>query len=164
MDKPLLRECVLAQLEADLAVAVQAAKTAHETATAEENIAENKYDTLGLEAAYLAAGQSRRVQEITQALQRLQQLTWRDYDPELGVDLGVVVQLQGALQQGQNPSRWLLLLPDAAGLKITFAERQIMLVSPQSPMGQALRGRLIGDEVALATAAPLQRLQLRQAY
>jgi hypothetical protein len=32
----------------------------YETATHEENIAENKYDTLGLEASYLAAGETGR--------------------------------------------------------------------------------------------------------
>jgi len=37
---------------------------AHETATHEENIAENKYVTLGLEAAYLATGQARRAEAI----------------------------------------------------------------------------------------------------
>ena len=30
----------------------------------EENIPENKYDTLGLEAAYLATGQARRAEAI----------------------------------------------------------------------------------------------------
>lgn len=160
MDKALLRQCVLKQLEADRDAAVQAAKVAHETATAEENIAENKYDTLGLEAAYLAAGQSRRVVEITQAIQRLEQLTWRDYDPEHGVELGVLVQLEDA----RHKLRWLLLLPEAAGLTCSFAEHQVLLVSPQSPMGRALRGRVIGDEVLIAAGATSQRFELLQAY
>ena len=54
MDKFLLQLQVLERLAEDLLQAEQAAQTAHETATHEENIAENKYDTLGLEAAYLA--------------------------------------------------------------------------------------------------------------
>ena len=56
MDKFLLQQQVLERLAEDLLQAEQAALAAHETATHEENIAENKYDTLGLEAAYLAAG------------------------------------------------------------------------------------------------------------
>ena len=56
MDKFLLQQQVLERLAEDLLQAEQAVRAAHETATHQENIAENKYDTLGLEAAYLATG------------------------------------------------------------------------------------------------------------
>jgi hypothetical protein len=62
MDKFLLQQQVLERLAEDLLQAEQAARAAHDTATHEENIAENKYDTLGLEAAYLATGQARRAE------------------------------------------------------------------------------------------------------
>ncbi len=64
MDKFLLQQRVLKRLAEDLVQVEQAAREAHETATHEENIAENKYDTLGLEAAYLATGQARRAKGI----------------------------------------------------------------------------------------------------
>ena len=54
MDKFLLQQQVLQRLSEDLLQAEEAVREAHETATHEENIAENKYDTLGLEAAYLS--------------------------------------------------------------------------------------------------------------
>ncbi len=54
MDKFLLRQQVLERLAEDLLEVEEAVRVAHEAATHEENIAENKYDTLGLEAAYLA--------------------------------------------------------------------------------------------------------------
>ena len=50
-------------LEETYQVAFNAAQRAHETATADENVAENKYDTLAVEAAYLAQGQSVRVEQ-----------------------------------------------------------------------------------------------------
>ncbi|MGQ2958069.1 hypothetical protein [Agrobacterium sp.] len=56
MDKFLLQEQVLKRLAESLLQAEQAVQAADETATHEESIAENKYDTLGLEAAYLATG------------------------------------------------------------------------------------------------------------
>ena len=62
MDKFVLRQQVLERLAEDLLQAEQAVRAAHEAATHEENIAENKYDTLGLEAAYLATGQARRAE------------------------------------------------------------------------------------------------------
>jgi hypothetical protein len=54
MDKFLLQQQVLERLAEDLLQAERAMRAAHETATHNENIAENKYDTLGLEAAYLS--------------------------------------------------------------------------------------------------------------
>jgi hypothetical protein len=63
----LLQQQVLERLADDLPKAEQAVRTAHETATHEENIAENKYDTLGLEAASLATGQARRAEAMASA-------------------------------------------------------------------------------------------------
>src|SRR3990167_5836127 len=60
LNKAQLLHQVIAHLETALSQAQQAAQTAYEAATDEENIAENKYDTLGLEASYLATGQARR--------------------------------------------------------------------------------------------------------
>jgi hypothetical protein len=60
MHKPTVHQLILDKLRIDLDIAERAAQTAYETATHEENIAENKYDTLGLEASYLAAGQAKR--------------------------------------------------------------------------------------------------------
>jgi hypothetical protein len=60
MDKLLLQHQVLERLAEDLLQAEQAVQTAHETATHEENIAENKYDTLGLEV--VATNKVRRKQ------------------------------------------------------------------------------------------------------
>jgi len=46
MNKQSVCQLILQQLRDDLEVAVRAAQTAYETATHEENIAENKYDTV----------------------------------------------------------------------------------------------------------------------
>jgi hypothetical protein len=63
-NKTLLLEQIVAVLEAAYESAVEAANQARDTATNGENVAENKYDTLGLEAAYLAHGQSQRAVDL----------------------------------------------------------------------------------------------------
>lgn len=113
MDKKKLLRLITEKLAADLEVAVRAAQTAHETATHEENVAENKYDTLGLEAAYLAAGQSRRVEEIRQALGLYRNLVLRDFDEEQGIQLTALVTLLNA----DGSRRTVFLGPEAAGLE-----------------------------------------------
>lgn len=114
MDKTRLLAQIVATLEHDLDVLTRAAQSAYETATAEENIAENKYDTLGLEASYLATGQARRSAEIRQALLIYQQLLLRDHDPARGVQISNLV----TLEDDAGGQRRLFLGPEAAGLKI----------------------------------------------
>lgn len=145
MNKILLQQIILQRLSADLLIAQRAAQTAYEAATDAENIAENKYDTLGLEASYLATGQARRMNEISQALQALQRLPVDGYQPQYGIRVGDVVLLADA----DDEQRWLLLASDAAGLKVELDNQAIMLITPHSPMGQGLLGQVQDSEVML---------------
>ena len=65
---------IIETLQAELETYIRAAKFSHAEATAEENRAENKYDTRGLEASYLAAGQANKVAEIEQSLEAIRAL------------------------------------------------------------------------------------------
>ncbi|MFH7456828.1 transcription elongation factor GreAB, partial [Pseudomonas syringae pv. tagetis] len=81
--------------------------------------AENKYDTLGLEASYLAAGEARRVEEIRQSLSAYRNWTLKPFDESRGIqtcDLIVVEALTGQ-------TRCLFLGPDAAGLKVSAGDQ-----------------------------------------
>jgi transcription elongation GreA/GreB family factor len=156
MDKNTLHPLIIERLQADLELAQRAAMTAYEAATNEENIAENKYDTLGLEASYLAAGQARRVEEIRQTLSAWQQLTLRPFDARQGIQLGALVWLTDSREREQC----LLLGPDGAGLKLQWQDQEVMLVSPRSPLGQRLLGCGPGDEVELRIAGGVQRFEI----
>ncbi|WP_416423105.1 GreA/GreB family elongation factor [Pseudomonas sp. App30] len=154
MDKHALRQLIVERLAQDFDVLQRAAQTAYETATHEENVAENKYDTLGLEASYLATGQARRMEEIRQAQGLYQQLTLREYDEQRGIEVGALVTLEAKNGQLQ----WLFLGPEAAGLKITLDGRLVTVITPRSPLGQSLLGKREDDEVNITVAA------VRQAY
>lgn len=145
MDKPSLLAQIVATLEHDLDVLTRAAQTAYEAATAEENIAENKYDTLGLEASYLATGQARRSAEIRKALLTYQQLLLRDHDPARGVQVSNLV----TLEDEHGGQRRLFLGPEAAGLKIGVGDGLVTVITPRSPLGQQLLGKKVDDEVSL---------------
>ena len=119
MDKTLLLQDVLTHLQADLEQASLAALTAHEAATHEENVAENKYDTLGLEAAYLASGQARRVEELRQTLITWRQLRPRPFDEAQGIELGALILLAGALMEAAGISRRLVDIAEALAGPVT---------------------------------------------
>lgn len=152
MDKNLLLQDVLAHLQADLEQATLAALSAHETATHEENVAENKYDTLGLEAAYLASGQARRVEELRQTLITWRQLRPRPFDETLGIELGALVQL--AAENGQE--QWLFLGPPGASMKLQLADQSIQVLGNTAPLGKLLLGKKPGDEISLPVGSRQQ--------
>ncbi len=143
MNKPALLQAIIERLAIDLEVAQRAAQTAYETATHEENVAENKYDTLGLEASYLATGQARRMEEIRQGLAKFRALQLRDF--QAGIGLGALV----ALKSATGVCQWFFLGPDAAGLKLEFEGCPVMVITPRSPLGQSLLGKQVDDEVSM---------------
>src|SRR5687768_354982 len=93
MRKAKLINLIIERLRADLALYHRAAVAARAEATHEQSKAEHKYDTRGLEASYLARGQSRQVAEIEQAIEKFQQMAARDFAPGELIDLGAVVEL-----------------------------------------------------------------------
>ena len=156
MNKSQLLQQVIARLEEDLLQAQQAAQSAYETATHEENIAENKYDTLGLEASYLATGQARRAAAIRQTLANWKQLVLRAFDPQLGIQLGALIELS----DDEDRRQCLFLGPDGASMKLQQDGQAVQVIGPQAPLGQLLLGKAVGDEVSLRLVSGVQLLEI----
>src|SRR3954470_15058379 len=95
MDKRALVQKIVAHLEAELELYAKAARAAHAEATHEQSKAENKYDTRGLEAAYLARGQSKQAAEAEQAIKQFEALPIRSFSKADPIDVGALVELRG---------------------------------------------------------------------
>lgn len=144
LEKRLLVEKIIAQLGEELAASVRSAREAHAEATDEQCKAENKYDTRGLEASYLARGQSRLAAETQQAIQHFSELDLRAFEGDAAIDLGAVVQLEGPAE-----SAYYFLGPRAGGMEILLESKAILVITPQSPLGSQLLGRRRGEKVQL---------------
>ncbi len=138
----LLRQ-IIQTLKADLEVLFQAAKTAHAAATHAENVPDNKYATLGLEASYLAQAQANRAQEIRAALEAYRRLSLQSFGEGARIRLTALV----TLEDEEGACRTLFLGPEAGGLKLLVDEVEILVITPGSPLGQALLGQMVGDLV-----------------
>lgn len=160
MDKFLLQQQVLERLAEDLLQVEEAARVAHETATHEENIAENKYDTLGLEAAYLATGQARRAAAIRQAMALWRQFRPVAYEASQGIQVGALVCLADANDRQQH----LFLGPPGGSMKLVCGDLTVQVISGDAPLGQALLGKLEGDEVSLQGAPARQTFEVLRVH
>ena len=145
MRKEELLQAIVATLEADLAVINAATQAAHAAATHEECIADNKYDTLGLEASYLAQGQANRAQEIRLALESYRTLALRSFAAETPIRLTALV----TLEEESGSLRTVFLGPEAGGVKIPAGGAEIIVVTPSSPLGRALLGKRCDDALTI---------------
>lgn len=160
MNKSLLRKQILTALETARQRAVDAAQQAYNTATHEENVAENKYDTLGLEAAYLAHGQSLRVTECEADLAAFKKLA----DPTCSHQTPIVVGTLIYLKDDCNVEQYLFLGPAAGGLKLTFCQKDIIIITPTAPLGQALIGRFVDDEIEITVGGQKKYYEITAVY
>ena len=94
MDKEDLLRQIITTLTADLDTLTEAAKTAHAAATHTECLPDNKYDTTGLEASYVAQGQANRAQEIRRSLESYRKLVLRSFDEETPIRLTALVTIE----------------------------------------------------------------------
>jgi transcription elongation GreA/GreB family factor len=133
---------IIAQLTAELELYFRAARAAHSEATHEQSKAENKYDTRGLEASYLARGQSRQAAEIAQAIKQFEALAVRDFGPKDPIDIGALVELE------MKGERFLYFVgPCAGGTEIVQGKKEVLVITPPSPLGQQLIGKRQWDRL-----------------
>lgn len=141
-----LIKLLLEHIQQELCSLKEAANNAHLAAIDDQSVAETQYDTLAIEASYLAEGQSRRVQELTDATKQLAALTFK---PSKSVVLGSMVQLS----QDMDIKHWFFIAPAAAGFKCKINERHVTVITPSSPMAKVLLGKEAGDEISLNIAS-----------
>ncbi len=145
MDKRLLLEEIIKKLEEDYQLFFNAAKTAHDAATHQENIPDNKYDTLALESSYIAQGQANRAQEIKSSIAQLKQLSIKTFLPEDPIRLSALVEME----EEDGSQRMLFIIPAAGGLMVRCQNRDVRVITPESPLGRALLGSHLGDVIQL---------------
>jgi transcription elongation GreA/GreB family factor len=145
LNKQLIVEKIIAALTEELESSMRSARAARAEAAHEQNKAENKYDTRSLEASYLANGQSRQAAEVIQSIQLYRGLALRDFAPGEPIELGALVELE---QKGETRTFW-LIGPRAGGTEVECEGETVLVITPQSPMGQQLVGRKQGDQLQI---------------
>ncbi|MBE7156826.1 MAG: transcription elongation factor GreAB [Rhodospirillales bacterium] len=144
MNKASVVQQVIAHLDAELLRYAKAARVAHREATDEQSRAENKYDTRGLEASYLAHGQSRQVIETEQAREQYASMSLRDFSPAEAIGVGSLIHLESGGER-----LWYFLGPAAGGAEVECGGQEVLVITALSPLGRLLVGKRHGEQVRL---------------
>jgi transcription elongation GreA/GreB family factor len=150
---------VIERLKADLGLYHRAAVAARAEATHEQSKAENKYDTRGLEASYLARGQSRQVAEIEQAIEKFEKMPAREFAPGEPIDTGAVVELTSGREKNLY-----FIGPRAGGTEVIFEKREILVITPESPLGTQLIGKKQSEKHRLEIAGQKQEFTVTSVW
>ncbi len=149
VDKTALRAELLALVTSALETARAAHAAAVEGATHTESRAENDKDTRGLEQSYLARGQAQRVAELDSAVADVTAMTIRRFTDDDPIAVGAVV----TIADGQR----YFIAPAGGGSTVGG---DIQVITPASPIGRALAGKRVDDEVEVRIGGKTRELEI----
>jgi len=144
MNKQEILDQIIQQLETELQLITEAAKNTYEIATHEENKAENEYDTRGLEASYLAGAQAERVAEMKISISQLKSVKIKNFNAQDPIGYGALVEIEC-----ESKIKTVFVLPKSGGTQLSVNNKNILIITPDSPLGEALIGLKVRDEFSI---------------
>lgn len=154
-DKQKLVEHLRAHLEKDRASLMAAAQATYEAATGDESRPENQYDTRALEASYLAGAQAKRVSDIDEQLSLLKTLELKKFTAKTPLSATALARLEH-----DDSEIYVFLLPKGGGLHVKFEGQDIQIVTPSSPLGEALLDLKQGDTAVVEVGADTKEYEI----
>ena len=155
MNKRAIIKKIIGRLTDELEIYFRAAKFSRAEATHESSKAESKYDTRGLEASYLARGQSKQAAELEAAIAEFEKLPVKKFGATESINLGALVELETG---GEN--LFYFIGPRAGGTEILHDKKEILVITPQSPLGEQLMGKKSGDQPQLTFGGAKQAAKI----
>lgn len=162
-------------LQQEIDATLVAVNEAHALASHEQSKPENQYDTLALEAAYLAHGQSTRIAELQRQILLLNHFDFPDVDSNSRIGLGALVQIQNSDDIAELS--WLWLLPVAGGVVLSpgkeneacsvdednrqnHSDNVIRTITSTAPLAQKLLGSYVGDNIELTMGVTKKQFEI----
>ena len=142
IDKSAVFSELFIQLEKSFLAATDAAEGARQLATHEQSKPETQYDTVGLEASYLAHGHSQRAADLANAIEDWKILQHKVFNNESTIDAGALVELIDS----DEISKMFLIGNYSGGLKIEVSDEVVTVITLSSPLGGAMKSKQVGDE------------------
>ena len=155
MDKAQFFQCLLSTLRKEVHNAVNAAKDAAEYATNEESRAQSQWDTQGLEASYLAAGQASQARQWADAIENLQSEREDLLKSNSNVCLGALFSCSFG-----DCVEYFFFAGTAGGQSILLDGQEVTVINAQSPLAGRLMGLKAGDSFSMPNGSSGQILTI----
>lgn len=148
-------DALLAELRAKLENTTRASRDAASYATDEQSRAESKWDTQGIEASFLAAGQANLARELATQIEQL--MAQRDtlLVPHTTVQVGALAHCE--LPHGPET---FFVVPTAGGHTLKVDGQEVTTITAATPVGTALHGQSAGVAYTLPNGRPARLVRV----
>jgi transcription elongation GreA/GreB family factor len=141
---------LIEKFKAEHSSLIQSAKAAHQAATHEESKAEDRHDTFAIEASYLAAGQAARVEELNRTILEFETyLTGTARTEAISIGSLIIFDCDGE-------TNYAFLAHHGGGTKLQINGASVQVISPTSPLGDELFGRIKDEEFEIELRGQLK--------
>jgi len=154
------KDVVLLALRSRLAKSLERLTASQQTVQAgavhAEARQEHPKDTRSIEAGYLARGLAERVETLRDAVRAVELLRARPFASGEVAGPGALV----TVVDEDGDERLYFLAPAGGGESITVKGRQILVLTPRSPLGAAISGRRTGESFSVELPSGLLRADI----
>ena len=140
MNKAAIVQSILAALREEFENFQRSSKKTRSAGNDVESKSEGKYDTRSIEENYLADGLAMQAQAAAESAAAYEKLVLADFDAETPIDLGALIQLEFP-----DETSWFFLGPAGGGIEVENEGETVTVFTPESPLGQQLLDRKVGD-------------------
>ena len=147
--KEKLKKQVISKLNEDLNSLKKAAAETRSVSSDDENKQEGKYDTRSIEASYLAEAQADQATQIEESIFKLQNLILPE-EPDT-VILGSIA----ILTDTEDHDLQFFLLPAGGGISLKYENQPLMVITPESPIGEKIIAKALLDNIEETPIGPV---------
>ena len=157
VDKTQVYELMVAKIQADRDFVRGAAVAARDAATHDESRAEDSHDTRAIEASYLAGAAAERALDLDKLVTYIRALGAEARDRAVE---GALVTLAGEDGGGEARTTYCWLAARSGGPTVKLGAATIQWVTPQSPLGEAVWGKAVGDSFEVEMQATTREYEV----
>lgn len=149
MNKKNLIELLITTIKADIEKQRKAFESARHTSIDAPGRMQSRYDTMGVESAWVADGLAKALNEKESYIKRLETF-------QFGVssDRICVGSIVGILSSESSIIEYFFILPVASGYKLQEKDITITTLTPATPLGKTLIGKQVGEEIEIHFPKP----------
>ncbi len=141
-NKTALAEALRDRVAQELRTLRESQQAAQDGAIHEETRQEDPKDTRAIEAQYVARGLAERVEDLQKTVSVLMSMRLDAFGPDDPIDLSALVGLKDG-----GGEKIYFLVPVAGGETLVVQDRTVQTLTPGSPLGLALSGKVADDDI-----------------